>query len=142
MSLIHLIYISAARDDLDTTELDRILAAAASRNSPEQVTGMLLYASGSFLQVLEGEAAAVDALFARIRRDPRHGGIYVIERAAIAERSFPSWSMGFRRLGTADAARHPAYAPFFEKGFDVASIGAKPGLALEILSSFCATLRA
>lgn len=142
MSLIHLIYLSTAREAFESAELDRILDTAARRNAPENVTGMLLYAQGSFLQVLEGEALAVDETFARVQRDPRHSGVYVIERAPVAERSFPTWTMGFRRLGAEDAARHPAYAPFFEKGFDVASLGAKPGLALELLLSFCATLRA
>lgn len=136
MPLIHLIYVSTAREEFDTPELDRILDTAVRRNGERRVTGMLLYAGGTFMQVLEGEAADVDETFARICRDRRHTGIILIEREAIAARSFDTWSMGFRRLGTAEAGASPGYAPFFAHGFDAAAIGAKPGLALELLLGF------
>lgn len=136
MALIHLIYVSTAREEFDTPELDRILDTAVRRNGERNVTGMLLYAGGTFMQVLEGAAADVDETFARICRDQRHTDIIVIEREPIAARSFATWSMGFRRLGAADAGASPGYAPFFAQGFDAAAIGAKPGLALELLVGF------
>lgn len=103
---------------------------------------MLLYAGGSFMQVLEGEEAAVDEIFARVEKDPRHTGILVIERAPIAARSFERWNMGFKRLGAEEAVDRPGYAPFFERGFDAAAIGARQGLALEMLIEFGRSQRA
>jgi hypothetical protein len=35
-----------------------------------------------------------------------------------------------------DAVAHPGYAPFFEHGLDPARLGAKPGIALELLQEF------
>ena len=142
MALIHLIYVSTAHQEMSPADLGEILDACMRNNSPRRVTGMLLYAGGSFMQVLEGEEADVDAVFGHIRRDPRHGDLIVLERTAIPERSFERWHMGFRRLGQADARAHPGFAPFFQDGFKAASIGAKPGLALEILNNFRDTLAA
>jgi hypothetical protein len=142
MALIHLIYVSTAFRELDTDDLDRILESAIRRNTALNVTGMLLYADGSFMQVLEGEAAAVDEVFARVENDARHTGIFLIERSPIDERSFDRWSMGFKRLDAREAAAHPAYAPFFERGFDAARIGAHPGLAFDMLIDFSRRQRA
>lgn len=136
MALIHLIYVSSATAACDVAELENILVASARNNTPLQVTGMLLYAEGNFMQVLEGEEAAIDETYARIARDHRHTDIFVIEREPIEQRSFDQWSMGFRRLGASEALAHPAYAPFFEHGFDAAKIGAQPGLALDMLKEF------
>jgi hypothetical protein len=136
MSLIHLIYVSSAKKEQNDAELDAILESAVRRNREHDVTGMLLYAGGNFLQVLEGEKANVDKVFAQLEKDSRHHGIIVLERAPIPARSFEQWSMGFHRLDAADATTKPGYAPFFKEGFDATKIGAHPGLALEILLSF------
>ncbi len=142
LALVQIIYVSAARPEASAAQLDAILEAAARHNQRQGITGMLLYAGGSFLQVLEGEEEAVDETFRRISRDARHAGIMVIQREHVAERSFSQWNMGFRRLKTEDAAAHPAYAPFFEHGFDARQIGARPGLAMEILAEFAHGQRA
>jgi hypothetical protein len=136
MALVQLIYVSTAREELDTAELDQILASSVRHNEQQQVTGMLLYSAGSFLQILEGEEAVVAETYSRIKEDPRHTDIMLLERSVVTTRDFAHWHMGFRRLGQADAADHPAYAAFFEHGFDAAAIGAKPGLALELLLDF------
>jgi hypothetical protein len=142
MPLIHLIYVSTAREPADARMLEEILAVSARNNAPQGITGMLLYAGGTFMQVLEGEADVVDATHHRIERDPRHMGLIVLERAPITERSFTRWSMGFRRLGAEDAAAHPAYAPFFSEGFSAARIGANPGVPLTMLEHFAVDQRA
>ena len=136
MTLIRLIYVSTARREASTAELDDILASAVRHNEADGVTGMLLYSEGGFMQVLEGEEATVEETFRRVERDPRHTDVFVLERTPVAERSFGRWSMGFRRIGATEAATNAAYAPFFEKGFDARAIGARPGLALDMLTDF------
>lgn len=136
MPLIHLIYLSSARVAADALTLESILGVSSRNNARDGITGMLLYAGGTFMQVLEGEATVVDATHHRIEQDPRHTGILVLERAPIAARSFSQWNMGFRRLGAPEAAAHPSFAPFFAEGFDAAQLGAKPGVALSILQQF------
>lgn len=141
MPLEHLIYVSSATHEMDTPALDAILAAAHRNNPPKGLTGMLLYARGSFLQILEGEPAAIDETFARISRDPRHRGLIEIERAPIEARSFAKWSMGFRRLGEAETTTHPGFAPVFTQGLDAGPLGIRPGLALDLLRSFAEDAR-
>jgi hypothetical protein len=97
---------------------------------------MLLYFGGNFMQVLEGEDAAVDETYSRILLDPRHTSVIVLDRAAIKTRTFGHWHMGFRRVEAADAAAHPAYAPLFSGDSDAADIGARDGFALEMLKEF------
>lgn len=136
MSLEQLIYVSTATQALDDGELDRILESSARNNAARHVTGMLLHAGGNFMQVLEGEPDALDEVFDRVSRDPRHEGIIVLERGPIEARSFAQWSMGFRRLDARDADAHPAFAPFFRFGFDPGQLAVRPGLALDLLLNF------
>lgn len=103
--LIHLVYASAARAEHSEEELARLLEAASRHNARLGITGMLLHLEGCFFQVLEGEAGAVDGLFARIVSDPRHRNVTVIVREPIARRAFPDWTMAYAALGAGEAAR-------------------------------------
>ena len=141
MPLIHLIYVSTANTEYDDAELDGILAISERHNVSNHVTGMLLYAGGNFMQVIEGEETAVDETYNRIACDPRHRDLLVLERAPIKEREFAQWSMGFRRVEKPDAATHPSYIAFFGPGFDAAQIGARSGMGMEMLRDFSRGVR-
>lgn len=136
MALTHLIYISSAVTEPNDTELDAILESAVRHNKQQNITGMLLYAGGKFLQIIEGEKTDIDEAFNRIEQDSRHQNIIVLERAEIPMRSFEQWHMGFHRLTANDAIERPGFAPFFEKGFNAEKINARSGLAMDILLSF------
>lgn len=136
MALSQLIYVSTAYQEFGDQVLERILDSSIRNNRQAGVTGMLLYSKGSFMQVLEGAPEAVDETFARIELDPRHHGVFVLSKEAVERRDFAGWSMGFRRVTEHDPARHPAFAPFFSNGFDVAQLGIHPGAALELLKRF------
>jgi hypothetical protein len=74
-------------------EISQILATARANNSRQSVTGALLFNSGCFAQVLEGPRTAIEQIFERIQRDPRHGDVTVLESGSAARRDFPEWSM-------------------------------------------------
>jgi hypothetical protein len=59
---------------------------------------MLLHApNGQFLEVLEGEAEAVQHLYyERIARDPRHEHLVVLSEGPSAVQVFSDWCMSFR----------------------------------------------
>lgn len=59
MSMIQLIYVSTANHLLSELEIRQILDSSIRHNTPQEVTGLLLYSDGSFMQVLEGDEAAV-----------------------------------------------------------------------------------
>jgi hypothetical protein len=136
MGLERVIYVSTANHAIDASALADILDASVRNNGASGLTGMLLYAGGSFMQVLEGDSEAVDATLARVCRDPRHSDVFEIDRSPIEERAFANWRMGLRRLDASDVVTHPGYAPFFQHGFDPAGLGAKPGVALDLLQEF------
>jgi hypothetical protein len=100
---------------------------------------LLLYSKGSFLQVLEGEEAAVDETMGRIAIDPLHHNMLIISRTKVACRDFGQWAMAFRGITAPNATKWPAYAQFFDNGFDAMRIRATPGLALGILRQFAET---
>lgn len=100
--MLSLTYVSTVSADLDADQLIALLDVVRPKNRRAGITGMLLYSDGNVIQVLEGPDHAVETVFATIQDDPRHHGIIVIVRDQIDERSFPDWSMGFRRCSRAD----------------------------------------
>jgi hypothetical protein len=93
--MIQIVYASAAAQPFSLDALNELLTKARLRNSVYSVSGMLLYHSGSFLQVLEGPETGVDRIYASILRDARHRDPKILNRATIARREFKDWSMGF-----------------------------------------------
>jgi hypothetical protein len=95
-----LIYLSSATRELMTRDgLADLMRACRAANEAAGVTGLLLYAGGNIMQVLEGERDAVEALYRRIERDPRHGRVTRVIDFGIGERQFPDWSMALRDIG-------------------------------------------
>lgn len=133
--LIELVYTSTAVRNYSDDELEDILKKSVQNNKRKNVTGLLLYSKGTFMQVLEGETDVVDALVDIIKSDPRHQNIEMHLRTPVFEREFSEWHMGYRALSQKDAIALPNYAPFFEDGFDAAKLASKPGICLEIMKS-------
>lgn len=133
--MIQLLYVSKASALFrESPDLARILKASAANNAERGVTGLLLYTKGTFMQVLEGYGADVEQVMRRVQADPRHQDINVLIRTSIRQREFGRWSMGFRRgPNRQDAAALPAYAPYFEAGFDAQTLSRCPDVTLEII---------
>lgn len=98
--IFSIVYASSANQELDEAELKEILKEARINNEKLGISGLLLYANGNFLQVLEGNRALVLGLVDRIEQDPRHHGVIRLMEFTTTERSFPDWSMGYKRLST------------------------------------------
>jgi Sensors of blue-light using FAD len=98
MSLYHLIYQSQALTAFSTADLAELLQKSHAYNMAHGLTGMLLHApNGQFLQVLEGDAEAVQFLYYhRIANDPRHEHLIVLSEGPSATQVFPNWTMSFR----------------------------------------------
>lgn len=93
------------------------------------------------MQLLEGERAAFDEALVIIGKDLRRRDIVILEAGPIAARSFADWWMGFHEFAVADAQALPGFAPFFARRPGVEAIGARKGLALDLLTSFRDTNR-
>jgi hypothetical protein len=76
-------------------EITQILQTARRENKEQNVTGALLFNSGYFAQALEGPRLAIEQIFERIQRDPRHGDVTVLSSQTDGHRDFPEWSMAY-----------------------------------------------
>ena len=74
-------------------ELRRVMESSRRRNAEAGITGVLRYDGAYFLQVLEGPRAAVEATMQRIRCDPRHTDIRLLNAGPLERRDFGDWSM-------------------------------------------------
>ena len=91
--LIRLIYVSHAVGPQTGTMTHSILETAQTSNKANRITGVVGQAQGVFLQVLEGERAAVTKLFSRIFSDSRHTDLELVHRESITQRRYAQWSM-------------------------------------------------
>ncbi len=114
--LVQLVYTSAAVSTFGTSDLDDVLRNARSNNARLEVTGMLLFESGSFFQSLEGTAEVVDELYERISLDPRHSKISLLLRSLIEERIFGDWTMGYARITLGELSSAVGLNDFFQEG--------------------------
>lgn len=88
-----LTYKSIANASPSKADLEALVGKARVRNRNLGVTGMLLYEDGSFLQTLEGPPDKLDALWASIKRDPRHDHIEVLSEHVVPARLFSDWDL-------------------------------------------------
>jgi hypothetical protein len=96
--LSRLIYASKETDFIGYKDLSDIRQASSRNNTEQGITGLLLFGSGWFLQVLEGDRAVVSGTFHRIAQDPRHCQFLILDMGEIAERAFQEWAMNFVML--------------------------------------------
>jgi hypothetical protein len=94
-----LTYLSHAKSEVGAMEVKDIVEAARKANFQHGITGMLVFRSRTFFQLLEGNKKNVLAIFQKIARDERHENIEVLFEIEIegAQRIFPSWQMGLVR---------------------------------------------
>ncbi|TGE09523.1 BLUF domain-containing protein [Hymenobacter fodinae] len=90
-----LIYMSTATSPMTDEELQKLLEQARLNNAKYDITGLLLYHEGRFMQLLEGPADAVRRVYSYIEQDGRHTGTIKLADKDVVKRSFPSWSMAF-----------------------------------------------
>lgn len=92
--LFNLVYCSRVSDGVDAAEVDRIIATSRRNNPAQGITGLLVFGSGIFFQWLEGPRENVQALMARIEKDPRHRAVVVLDSdEEVRERVFAGWDM-------------------------------------------------
>jgi hypothetical protein len=93
-----IIYCSQSTIDFSPEELVELLEAARERNAGSELSGMLLYSSQSFLQMLEGDLIALEETYNRISADDRHSSLRLLMDTQISSRLFPDWTMGFTHV--------------------------------------------
>jgi len=115
--LFTLIYGSHAVGETQPSDVIDILKVARKINKELEITGVLLYKKGWWLQVLEGSFSAVTSLFFdHIQKDKRHTNVTLLVLDPTTKRNFGNWDMGFystqdeqdSNLSWTDLDTHPA----------------------------------
>lgn len=119
--LYKLLYVSRATRELSDNDLEDLLTVSRRNNERLNLTGVLVYANGQFLQVLEGEEEPIRRLYNAIRRDDRNSDHRIIARNPVADRMFPSWSMAFQNLDKISMTEFGDLSKMVAKGFSNAS---------------------
>lgn len=96
--MYHLAYTSHATQPLNPEDLIQLLRESRVNNKVYNITGMLLYLNGKFIQILEGKKEDVIKIYANICLDKRHHRVIMIMEGNSPNRIFHNWSMGFKML--------------------------------------------
>lgn len=131
-----MIYISDARYGLKKKDIEDILAASRRNNGESDVTGMLLYSSGIFIQALEGDPQRVAALYDRISDDRRHGDIDLVSDRMVDRRSFSGWAMGFVERAPEELGRELGVNGVMDRSQAIAALSASESRAGDMLRRF------
>lgn len=98
MKSVRLLYVSKIKniDSNLKTNLIEILDEAVDFNYRNDVTGVLYYGHGYFVQCLEGQKDTIDDLFyKKIVKDDRHVNCKILYYAKCEDNLFSQWSMKF-----------------------------------------------
>ncbi|MEM7645854.1 MAG: BLUF domain-containing protein [Pseudomonadota bacterium] len=96
-SIFQLIYMSTAVEPMQEDSLQKILEKAYEKNERLEITGALVYNSGHFLQLLEGDQDKVLKLYLQIAGDRRHENVVTLFQGTTHKRLFGHWTMAYKK---------------------------------------------
>jgi len=113
---------------LTDPELLEIINVSRNNNGKKDITGILLYSEGMFIQFLEGPAYELNEVYNAIVNDTRHKNIIKLVEEDIIYRSFPNRAMDFRSINTHELETLASYFDPNKKVFE--NDDQYPGLAI------------
>ncbi len=129
-----LVYVSSAKWLLKLEEIEYLLKRARERNKEYEITGVLLYNGGNFMQYIEGPKNNLDIIYNIICADNQHTGIIVISRETIESRQFGDWSMAYQTKDVNGYLGSPSERKLIEKNLELPKDN--PSTAQIVLHSF------
>jgi len=93
--LVSLCYISCLKKPLEQAQKNKIFGVSIENNSKNGITGFLLLAGTTVIQLIEGQRSAIDTLFESISKDQLHSNVQIVDYSTILGRSFGKWEMKF-----------------------------------------------
>lgn len=94
-NIFHLVYISEAVADISYTDIRDILEAGRKHNLQDDVTGLLIFRDGYFVQLLEGNEANVRKVLNRILLDDRNYSLRILTESTSEQRLFDKNPLAF-----------------------------------------------
>lgn len=135
-ALAFLVYVSRETEAMTAEALTNLLSSAREFNFSRQITGMLLYRDGSFMQVLEGAKADICELFENIAKDSRHQKVDLLILEAAERRYFGEWSMGYCDMAHPGDLELAGYSAFLRQGLSAANAPLAPCIPSSFLKVF------
>lgn len=102
--LHQLVYTSKAKPQISFKEITEINTQAKLNNKGKNLTGVLLYQDGCFIQLLEGDKTQIHETYKKISKDRRHNSVKIIVDQPVAKRHFPNWDMTLKSIQVLDPA--------------------------------------
>ncbi len=102
--LHQLVYTSKAKLPITFKEITDINTQAKTNNKGKNLTGVLLYQDGCFLQLLEGNKETIHDTFKKISKDRRHNTVKILVDKPVNKRHFPNWDMTLKSIQVLDPA--------------------------------------
>jgi len=136
MGLISIVYVSYTSYPMLDDDLKEILLQSRENNNKIEVTGMLLYRDGFFIQALEGEETVVLPLFDKISQDSRHSSVRLVSKENIVTRSFQDWSMGFNHISDQALEELEGFSNYLNEPFKTELFTETPSKARQLLNKF------
>ncbi len=92
-SLWAFVYVSTISGRMKAADMEGFLVGARQRNKFNDITGLLLYCNGCFMQYLEGPKEALHTTMKFVSADKRHHGFVELFNSAVDAREFEGWAM-------------------------------------------------
>ena len=113
--LTRLLYVSKPVGPITTHVTASLLENSRVSNKKSEITGVLCQGTGIYMQVLEGERSAINALYSRIIADTRHHQVELLSFEEVDQRRYGQWSMALVQLSVDDPMvqmAHPEFDPY------------------------------
>jgi len=94
----YLAYVSRQSHIMSEDDISALLQKCRINNTQKDITGMLLYFDGTFVQFLEGPEENLNHLFAKISKDKRHQDVILLLEGQTEKREFADWTMAYKKL--------------------------------------------
>lgn len=139
--MICLVYVSSAILGLEQNAIAALVKASSLYNKKHEITGMLLYKGGNFMQLIEGHEHSITKLHKKIEKDNRHSGMMTLLKEKITIRNFDNWSMAYSNIDNLTGIDKEIISSFLDDDFDCAVYKNNPYRAISLLTSFKKNMR-
>lgn len=94
--LYSICYFSTANASLSDTDFKNLFDNIIKKNAANNITGVLVFDGGNFMQILEGSKIDVIDTYNKIAKDERHHTIIKVAESDYPDRIFAKYDYGFK----------------------------------------------
>lgn len=133
-NLHSLIYSSLADPQTDNDSMQALLRNSRFNNKRQNITGLLLFHKGAFLQVLEGDRRVICNLFEKkLMRDTRHKSVTLFHDEQITTRRFRHWHLAYSDLKEPAPMVSASYTELLKQGRSLFELTNNTQTALDLV---------